>query len=122
MENAVVAVPAPDWEGVRDTLQRRHDNEQKIFGGTFYPTVLRKWRDSGHSKWRTVKKAMSTVDREVKTLQLLFASMPKDQCAAYATHPCRATFDNFPEQFRLERARSPVASGPTTHSSAPLMY
>jgi hypothetical protein len=36
MEQAVLAVPEPDWEGVRDALQRRYDNEQKIFGGTFY--------------------------------------------------------------------------------------
>ena len=90
MERAVLRAP-PNWEGVRAALQERADAGETLFGGRFYPSVLKRYREEG-AAWKAVPRRMSTVDREVLTLQLLHASVPSKACAAYERDPGRAAF------------------------------
>ncbi len=71
-----VMKPKTDWVKVEKALRMRVEHNEPLFGGTCYPTVLRAYRASGSGPWIRVKKGVDMVEREVKTLPLLCASIP----------------------------------------------
>ncbi len=60
------------------------------------------YRASGSGPWIRVKKGVDIVEREVKTLQLLCATIPHEACAAYDERAGRETFREFYSQCDLQ--------------------
>ena len=71
-----IVKPKTDWVKVNKALRKRVEHNEPLFGGTCYPAVLRAYRTGGSGPWMRVKKGADMVEREVKTLQLLCASIP----------------------------------------------
>jgi hypothetical protein len=94
--------PKTDWVKVNKALRKRVEHNEPLFGGTCYPTVLRAYRTGGSGPWIRVKKGADMVEREVKTLQLLCASIPHKACAAYDERAGRETFREFYSQCDLQ--------------------
>ena len=70
-----VMKPQTEWVKWKKALRMRVEHNEPLFGGTCYPTVLRAYRASGSGPWNRVKKGVDMVERELKTLQLLCASL-----------------------------------------------
>ena len=101
--------PKPAWARVEQALRKRVERKEPLFGGFFYPTILKAYRRSASAPWVRVAPGSDMVEREVRTLQLLWASVPLEACAAYDRKPGRETFREFYSQF--DRRVRDTASG-----------
>ena len=88
---AIPPIGEPKWSAIHGVFKSlfHHEKKPKVFPHNFRATTLREYLQNGKSKSVA---GMSREAREVKTLQLLYKALPRQEIKAYAAAACPRTF------------------------------
>ena len=106
IRSAFPPMARPRWAYLRKALQGRMDAGLAIFGGLYYPSVLRKYWDG--QAWVDAG-TLSLPEREVLSLRIMWDNLPLNALKGYVMAPSAATFTKLYDGM-LERIRA-VSTG-----------
>jgi len=98
---------SPAWGEVQRALQKRIDEGKPIFGGKLYPSSLKMYRLSPTGPWMKCTN-MTTPDRELISLKLMYKATPRKLLQAYDTAPSRDSWAQWYDAFMESMAGTTV--------------